>query len=187
MINPATAITLALGLHVATSDAFFLRRKTRAADVPKFTVGATWQIVLRSQLKIPPSKTMQPNSVNVWDIDLFENTKNGTDPSTIKYLKGLTSNTKVICYFSAGSYEVWRTDWPKGFDNDNYGSPLDGWPGEYWLNINNTDVQEVMFKRIRLAAEMGCDAVDPDNVDGYVRCFSPVREAHFKTEANPQL
>jgi hypothetical protein len=39
------------------------------------------------------------------------------------------------------------------------------------LDIGHEAVQEVMFDRIRLAANLGCDAVDPDNVDGYVGVF----------------
>lgn len=136
--------------------------------VPKFSVGSTWQIILRQQLQIPPTKAIQPDFVDVWDIDLFENTDNGKDGSTIAYLKNLPKKPKVMCYFSAGSYEEWRTDWPKDFDRDNYGKPLEGWDGEYWLDLGSSAVQEVMFSRIRLAAKLGCDAVDPDNVDGYV-------------------
>lgn len=170
MITIATAAILALGLQAGISAASSLRFKSRAtAAVPTFPVRASWQIILRNQLQIPPtSPPIQPDTVDVWDIDLFENTDNGQDPSAITYLKNLPHKPKVICYFSAGSYEVDRTDWPADFDRDLYGKELIGWPGEYWLNINSTVVQDVMFNRIRLAAKMGCDAVDPDNVDGYV-------------------
>lgn len=170
MINIVATAVLALGLQVGSSFAFSLRFKSRAADaVPTFAVGSSWQIVLRQQLHIPPTNApIQPDFVDVWDIDLFENTDNGKDASKIQYLKNLPHHPKVICYFSAGSYEVWRTDFPANFDRDLYGKGLEGWDGEYWLDINNTAVQEVMFNRIRLAAKMGCDAVDPDNVDGYV-------------------
>lgn len=169
MITIATAAILALGLQAGISAASSLRFKSRAtAAVPTFPVRASWQIILRNQLQIPPtSPPIQPDTVDVWDIDLFENTDNGQDPSAITYLKNLPHKPKVICYFSAGSYEVDRTDWPADFDRDLYGKELIGWPGEYWLNINSTVVQDVMFNRIRLAAKMGCDAVDPDNVDGY--------------------
>jgi hypothetical protein len=161
--------SLLLGFQGAASTARTARLMASSVEaVPTFSVGASWQIVLRQQLKIPPSQAIQPDFVDVWDIDLFENTDNGKDGSTIAYLKSLPHKPKVICYFSAGSYEDWRTDWPENFDKDNYGSPLIGWDGEYWLDIGSSAVQEVMFNRIRLAATMGCDAVDPDNVDGYV-------------------
>lgn len=169
MINIAAAATLALGLQAGTSAAASLQSKSRAAAVPTFPVRASWQIILSDQLQIPPtSGSIQPDNVDVWDIDLFTNTDNGKDGSAIAYLKNLPHKPKVICYFSAGSYEVGRPDWPANFDDDLYGKQLIGWPGEYWLDINNTAVQDVMFNRIRLAAKMGCDAVDPDNLDGYV-------------------
>ena len=169
MINIATAATLGLALQVASSAALSPRFKSRAVAIPTFPVHPSWQIILRNQLQIPPTRPpIQPDTVDVWDIDLFENTDNGQDSSAIQYLKNLPKKPIVICYFSAGSYEVARTDWPANFDRDLYGKELIGWPGEYWLDINNTAVQDVMFNRIRLAAQLGCDAVDPDNVDGYV-------------------
>lgn len=169
-ISATTAIVVALGLQIGSSAAFSLRFESRGVNaVPTFPVRASWQIILRQQLQIPPTTPpIQPDNVDVWDIDLFENTNNGQDASTITYLKNLPHKPKVICYFSAGSYEVGRTDWPANFDRDLYGKGLEGWPGEYWLDINNTAVQNVMFSRIRLAAKLGCDGVDPDNVDGYV-------------------
>jgi len=183
MINIAAAATLALGLQVASSTAVSPRFKSRAvAAVPTFPVRASWQIILRNQLQIPPTRPpIQPDTVDVWDIDLFENTDNGQDPSAIQYLKSLPKKPQVICYFSAGSYEVDRTDWPANFDRDLYGKELVGWPGEYWLDINNTAVQDVMFNRIRLAAQLGCDAVDPDNVDGYVSPPSPLYSKQLLT------
>jgi hypothetical protein len=74
---------------------------------------------------------------------------------------------KVICYFSAGSYESWRSD-AKDFSNGDLGNNLDDWPGEKWLKLSSENVRGIMKKRVALAREKRCDAVDPDNVDGYV-------------------
>ena len=169
MTNITAALALALGLQAAGSAALSTRFQSRAeAAVPTFPTHPSWQIVLRNQVQIPPtSPPIQPANVDVWDIDLFENTDNGQDDSAIRYLKGLPKKPRVICYFSAGSFEPERSDWPANFDRDLYGNKLEGWE-EWWLDINSTVVQEVMFNRIRLAARLGCDAVDPDNVDGYV-------------------
>ncbi|KAB5522857.1 endo alpha-1,4 polygalactosaminidase precursor [Coniochaeta sp. 2T2.1] len=168
MTNITAVLALALGLQAAGSAALSLRFKSRAETaVPTFPTHPSWQIILRNQVKIPPTNPpIQPDNVDVWDIDLFENTNNGQDSSAIRYLKGLPNNPRVICYFSAGSYEPERSDWPANFDRDLYGNKLIGWD-EWWLDINSTVVQEVMFNRIRLAARLGCDAVDPDNVVGY--------------------
>jgi hypothetical protein len=98
-------------------------------------------------------------NASVYDIDLFEN-----PASTIDALHAL--NRSVICYFSAGSYENFRPDASQFLPSD-YGKPLDGWPGEWWLNTNSSNVRNIMSARLKLAASKGCDGVDPDNVDGY--------------------
>jgi len=48
------------------------------------------------------------------------------------------------------------------------GNGLTGWKGERWLNISSANVRSIMTARIQLAAQKGCDGIDPDNVDGYV-------------------
>jgi len=115
--------------------------------------GASWQIVLEYALN-----DTSPN-VSVYDIDLFDN-----PTETITALHA--QNRKVICYFSAGSYEPGRPDSQKFLANDK-GKELDGWPGEYWLNTKSTNVRSIMTARLSLAASKGCDGVDPDNVDAY--------------------
>ena len=39
--------------------------------------------------------------------------------------------------------------------------------GERWLDIRARRVKRVMARRLAFAAEIGCDGVDPDNVNGY--------------------
>lgn len=72
----------------------------------------------------------------------------------------------MICYFSAGSYEPYRPDSSVFLPSD-LGADLDGWPDEKWLDIRSANVRSIMAARIQLAASKGCDAVDPDNVDGF--------------------
>ncbi|EAT78463.2 alpha-galactosidase [Parastagonospora nodorum] len=119
-------------------------------------VNDTWQIILSH----PPvvSDSVTPD-VSVYDIDLFD-----TPAATIAQLHKL--GKKVICYFSAGSYENWRSD-AKDFASGDLGDNLDGWPGEKWLKLSSPNVRSIMKKRIELAKEKECDGVDPDNVDGY--------------------
>jgi hypothetical protein len=97
--------------------------------------------------------------VAIYDIDLFENSD--VLISTLKRL-----GKKVICYFSAGSYEPGRLDSGE-FQSKDKGKELDGWPGEYWLDVSSANVRSIMTKRLDIAQQKGCDAVDPDNVDGY--------------------
>lgn len=120
-------------------------------------VGATWQIILRSTIDSTVD-TLTPE-VEVWDIDANEH-----PDETVKKLHA--SNKKVICYFSAGSWENWRADKDK-FAQADLGSVLEGWPDERWLNTASSSVRAIMSQRIADAASKGCDAIDPDNVDGF--------------------
>jgi hypothetical protein len=98
-------------------------------------------------------------NVSVYDIDLF------TNPiSTIDDLH--SQDRKVICYFSAGSFEDFRPD-ASEFNKTDYGKELNGWPGEYWLNTSSPNVRRIMQTRLDMAVTKGCNGVDPDNVDGY--------------------
>jgi hypothetical protein len=72
----------------------------------------------------------------------------------------------VICYFSGGSYEEWRSD-ENRFNASDLGNELDGWPGERWLDIRSSNVRDIMLQRLDLAVDKGCDGVDVDNMDGY--------------------
>lgn len=122
-------------------------------------VNDTWQIVLQSNIELDDNASSVTPDVDVFDIDLWE-----TPKETIDTLHRL--GKKVICYFSGGSYENWRPD-ANDFKPDDLGKPLDGWPGERWLRLGSENVRNIMTKRIQMANEKGCDAVDPDNVDGY--------------------
>jgi hypothetical protein len=99
-------------------------------------------------------------NVDVYNVDLVE-----TSTSDISMLHA--QGKKVICYFSAGSYENWRPDASK-FPSAVLGKNMDGWAGERWLDVRNlTALGPIMTARLDLAKSKGCDAVDPDNVDGY--------------------
>ncbi|KAJ5885020.1 hypothetical protein N7495_009530 [Penicillium taxi] len=115
--------------------------------------GVKWQI----ELLYPLNDTSV--DAHVYDIDLFDNPK-----SMISELQ--TLGRKVICYFSAGTYEQWRED-AGNFSKSDLGDNLDDWPGEKWLNTNSANVRKIMQTRLDLAVTKGCDGVDPDNIDGY--------------------
>ena len=77
-----------------------------------------------------------------------------------------SAGLKNICYFSAGSYEEWRPDKDR-FDPVDIGKPLEGWPGETWLDVSSAKVRRIMADRLALAQAKGCDVVGRDNFDGF--------------------
>ncbi|PYI35819.1 hypothetical protein BP00DRAFT_307321, partial [Aspergillus indologenus CBS 114.80] len=118
-------------------------------------VGTTWQIILTDPLD---PRTID-RTTEVYDLDLWLN-----DAATIAALHA--QHRKVICYFSAGSHEAWRPD-AAAFPAAALGHVLAGWPDERWLDIRSAAVRRALAARLDLAAQKGCDGVDPDNVDGY--------------------
>lgn len=98
--------------------------------------------------------------VKMFDVDAYD-----TSTTTIAAIKA--NGAKVICYFSAGSYENWRTD-KNSFPASILGNTMDGWPDERWVDIRQlTVLRTIMGKRMDIAVQKGCDGVDPDNMDGY--------------------
>ncbi len=138
-----------------------------------------WQLQDYENFKIDPD-------VDVYDVDLFEASEGGAR-SLIHRLK--SANKKVICYFSAGTREDWRSDADDFIDSTVIADgDMKDWPGEVWLNIANrnaleNNIKPIMSKRLGLAAASGCDAVEPDNVDAYTN----VDETHGMISADDQL
>ncbi len=133
-------------VEVAVSDKTTIRKKSLSVD-------STWHLQLQGKLHTR-------HQVDVYDIDLFD-----TPAKTIELLKDLGKT--VICYFSAGSFENWRVDADR-YSNAAKGLPLDGWPGERWLDIRSAHLRNIIINRLNLAKRKGCSGVDPDNVDGYI-------------------
>ena len=106
-----------------------------------------------------PDLKAQPG-IGVYELDLFDAEESAID-------KLHAAGGYVICYFSAGSLENWRPDVSR-FPESVLGRDYTNWPGERWLDIRQRDVLAPIFNaRLDLAVKKKCDAVDPDNVDGY--------------------
>ncbi|MCI0525882.1 MAG: endo alpha-1,4 polygalactosaminidase [Nitrospira sp.] len=102
----------------------------------------------------------QSYEVDMYDIDMFNN-----DASVVASLHA--KGRKAICYISAGSWESWRPDAYK-FPESVLGKPLEGWPGEKWLDIRQIGILgPIMTARMDLCKQKGFDGIEPDNVDGY--------------------
>lgn len=161
----ALVIALAIGLGVGLGVGLHKGGDDDEGEVPPTSGGgvttAKWQPAVGTKWQIELLYALNDTSVDadIYDIDLFNN-----DKSTIDDLH--KQGRKVICYFSAGSYENWRPDKDKFKDSD-LGSTLNGWPNEKWLNLNSANVRKIMTSRLDMAVEKNCDGVDPDNVDAY--------------------
>jgi len=112
-----------------------------------------WQIQFAGDFKEVPGAV-------IYDLDGID-----TPQETIAKLKA--KGIAVICYFSGGSYEEWRDD-AKDFPAKVKGKKLDGWAGENWLDVRQVEILgNIMTKRMVKLKTKGCDAVDPDNMDGF--------------------
>ena len=116
------------------------------------TVTTTWQWQLLGT-------TNTAYDVDLYDIDLFDSSE-----TLIASLQ--TAGRRVICYFSAGSFEDFRPD-AASFPSQVLGNPLDDFPDERWLDIRSPSVLTIMEARLDMAVDKGCDGVEPDNMDGF--------------------
>ncbi|MDP9417654.1 MAG: endo alpha-1,4 polygalactosaminidase [Actinomycetota bacterium] len=115
--------------------------------------GTSWQWQLQGELDLSVD-------AEVFDVDAFDTS--AADVAAL-HAKG----RKVICYVSVGSAENWRPD-HASFPASVLGRPLDGWPGERWLDIRRRDVlRPILGKRFDLCRRKGFDAVEPDNMDAF--------------------
>ena len=114
-------------------------------------VDTTWQWQLTGDINTS-------YNVDLYDIDLFDSNQTLIDSLH-------EDGRRVICYFSAGSFESWRED-ALLFPEEVLGKKMDGWD-ERWLDIRDQRVKKIMLSRLDLAHKKGCDGVEPDNVDGF--------------------
>jgi hypothetical protein len=121
--------------------------------------GLKWQYQLSS---VPTTAQIDALTarVDAWDVDGFD-----TPKSTVDYIH--SKGDRAICYLSAGSAENWRPDYSR-FPESVKGNPLDGWPGERWVDTRDWPaVRTIMMDRAKMCQSKGFDAIEWDNVDGY--------------------
>lgn len=111
-----------------------------------------WHIQYAGELEVP-------EGVDVVDLDMEE-----TSASVIAGLHD--DGIKVVCYLSAGSWEPYRAD-ADAFPESLLGEAYEGWEDERWFDIRAPALRPLLSARISTAADKGCDAVDPDNVNGF--------------------
>jgi hypothetical protein len=115
--------------------------------------GMTWNYVLGNDIDV------NSETANVVDIDIRK-----TEAINKLHKKGI----KVICYFSVGTLESFRDDYPqflavKGLVKNRY----DDWPDERWLDFRVEGIKPLLKNRMKSAVSKNCDAIEVDNLDGY--------------------
>jgi hypothetical protein len=132
-----------------------------------------------------------PAADGLLDVDMYDVDLEGIPKATIDEMR--KRGIKTVCYFSAGTYEGWRSDWKRFFpfigDTDYQGTekPFLGkmadWD-ERWLDVREIDLlKPIMTARLKAAKDKGCDAVEPDNMDAYAN-LSEVKPAGALTAAH---
>lgn len=107
------------------------------------TPGTSWQWQLQGTIDTSVDAA-------VFDIDLHD-----APQAVIDELHA--AGKHVICYFDT-AYEPGRPDSDELLPY--IGDPIDGWPGQYWLDIREPVVRDVMIRRLQLAADKRCDGVE---------------------------
>jgi hypothetical protein len=118
---------------------------------PRPTALSSWQIQLSGELDTSPD-------VQVFTADLT------TPPAVIESLHG--AGKIVLCYFSAGTLEPFRSDAAE-FPASSLGASLPDYPDERWVDVRNDAVRKVMQARVARAASVGCDGIHPSGLGAF--------------------
>jgi hypothetical protein len=110
--------------------------------------GTSWQWQLQGTIDTTVD-------AHVYDIDLFD-----APQSVIDALHA--QGRRVVCYLDT-AYEPNRPDSTQLAPY--IGNPVQGWPGQYWLDIRSPQVVAILDARIALAQQKRCDAIEADDVD----------------------
>ncbi|KAJ4131946.1 hypothetical protein NW768_006146 [Fusarium equiseti] len=128
-----------------------------------FKPGVEWEIVLHQPIKHDSAADLIPTTAKVWDVDMAHARDH---PEMIPLLK--SAGKFVICYFNAGAVQSWdedRDQFPETVVGHSLAYPYDS--EEWYLDIRDPTVVKLQKARLDVAARIGCDAVDPDNVDAW--------------------
>ncbi|ORX57831.1 hypothetical protein BCR36DRAFT_409294 [Piromyces finnis] len=75
---------------------------------------------------------------------------------------------KVICYFSGGTAEDFRDDYKEYFKHEGLvKNKYPEWDGERFVDVRKDSLKPIIKARMQKAINMGCDAIDVDNLDLY--------------------
>ncbi|TDZ14969.1 hypothetical protein Cob_v012062 [Colletotrichum orbiculare MAFF 240422] len=162
MLFPQATLLAASALGLV-SRSYQHKIASRAIDWSRWKPGVTFQIILHNPMEPTTPADIVPANADVWDIDLQHATE---DENMIPTLKA--AGKIVLCYFNAGAVQEWDDD-VDDFPAVAIGNSLNPpYTDERYLDIRNAAVVNLMKKRLEQAARIGCDGVDPDNIDAWV-------------------
>lgn len=109
-----------------------------------------WHTLLLSGLVQYAVAWYEPDVKTTWQIQYAGDYLDESIPATVYDIDGFNATSaliadlhnkghKVICYYSAGSYENYRPD-IASFPSSVLGKVLDGWPDEKWLDIRQLSI-----------------------------------------------
>lgn len=164
LLRAATALAATL-----TASLALVAVPAQAAPAPPTPVACSgcWHPALNTSwnwvLSTVPSAPYR--AVNMYDVDGFDSTT-----SSVASLH--SAGIKAVCYISAGTWENWRPD-ASSFPTALRGKNVGGWAGEKWLDIRDVQkpssvLRSLMDSRLDMCHAKGFDAVELDNVDGYL-------------------
>ncbi|KAL2163339.1 hypothetical protein VTH06DRAFT_5396 [Thermothelomyces fergusii] len=134
---------------------------------PGFAPGVKWQIVIQNTIDV--TAPLEPADAVVWDVDLYHVART---PEIVDYLRAANPDRVVLCYFNAGLAQTSDCDYAarwagSGLLGNVYGAAEPRFDDERWVDVRNRTARDRIKQRITLARDLGCDGVDPDNVDGW--------------------
>ncbi len=143
-------VTLVMGMLVMANP-------VHAAD-GQWWRPANTEIVWDIQLLAPPVPQNIP-AIDMMVVDLFD-----TPVATVRALQA--KKIRVVCYLNAGAWEDWRLDAPL-FPSNLIGAPREKQKGQKWLDIRQPALRPLIESRLDLCRDMGFDAVQVNNVNGF--------------------
>ncbi|ETS74139.1 hypothetical protein PFICI_14005 [Pestalotiopsis fici W106-1] len=148
----------------------------RAPPVPTpsfFVPGVKWQIEIDTAVDTEGTTPIVPQDAKVWDVNLYDETdkdttENPPDENGIARLRAVQDGTIfVICYFNAGGVEPADEENPSRLPDSVILGDIPLWLGEHYIDITSDIVLNFSKAIIDRGVAGGCDAFDPDNIDGY--------------------
>lgn len=162
-VASSPAVTSAPAANEGSSVPVAGQNATSGSKIPdEFKPGVKWQINIQNP--VDPRAGLQPADAKVIDIDLFHASK---DPTVIPALHA--AGATVLCYFNLGAVQTTDCDF-SSWENDGLmktSQTVENYVQEKYVDVTDATVLELHKARIDLAHQIGCDGLDPDNIDTF--------------------